>query len=252
MQAVALEVYRRSPQEQERQRCIESLMRGSTSLLDAGAREGYYSQLFADRFRQVIALDLKPLHLRDCDCLAGDLTRLPLRTGSIETVLCTEVLEHIPDLHRACAELSRVASSYIVIGVPYRQDIRIGRVTCHRCGTIGPPWGHVNSFSEEKLARLFPEFRIVDTRYVGRQREGTDPVATWLMDFGGNPWGTYDDTTCCVRCDERPEPPVLRSFIQRAAAVAALRINGLHERLNPARPIWIHMLFERRTQHPRS
>jgi SAM-dependent methyltransferase len=37
-----------------------------------------------------------------------DITRLPLRTGSMDAVLCLHVLEHIPDDRAALAELHRV------------------------------------------------------------------------------------------------------------------------------------------------
>jgi hypothetical protein len=60
-------------------------------------------------------------------------------------VLCAEVLEHIPtaSLSRACSELGRVSKHYVLIGVPYRQDIRVGRTTCWSCRKKNPPWGHI-------------------------------------------------------------------------------------------------------------
>jgi hypothetical protein len=87
-----------------------------------------------------------------------------------------------------------VAKHEIIIGVPFRQDTRIGRTTCLSCGHRNPPWGHVNSFDERRLASLFPRCHIVSKSFVGINRGATNAVAAFLMDLAGNPWETYKRT----------------------------------------------------------
>src|ERR1041385_1987742 len=123
---------------------------------------------------------------------AGDATKLSFADESFDCVFCAEVLEHIPDVRQACRELARVAKYEVVVGVPYRQDIRIGRTTCRTCGKVNPPWGHLHSFDEHRLTRLFPGLRAVSQSIVGSNGEATNGISTMLMDLAGNPWGTYD------------------------------------------------------------
>ncbi len=69
--------------------------------LDLGAQNGPYAAHFPRR----IAVDLQPaagLHVR------ADAHALPFVDGAFECVLCTEVLEHLPEPQRAIDEMYRV------------------------------------------------------------------------------------------------------------------------------------------------
>ncbi len=43
---------------------------------------------------------------------------IPLEDNSVDCVVCTDVLEHLDNLHEAFAELIRISSDYIIISVP--------------------------------------------------------------------------------------------------------------------------------------
>lgn len=43
---------------------------------------------------------------------------LPMPDGSAETVVCTDVLEHLDELHRVFKELLRISRRYVIISVP--------------------------------------------------------------------------------------------------------------------------------------
>jgi SAM-dependent methyltransferase len=223
------------------------LPRGYGSVLDAGARDGYYSTLLADYFTSVIALDINvPPRAGDTVWLKGDLTKLPFSDNCFDVVFCTEVLEHIPALEQACAEIARVVKHAVVIGVPYRQDTRIGRSTCWKCGRSNPPWGHVNSFNEQKLIRLFPNMRVRDRSLIGNNRDGrTSTLAVWLMDMAGNPWGIYDQSEPCLYCGMKLRRPSVRSMGQRLSGAIALQLNRIQSRLATPHANWIHMVFQK-------
>lgn len=234
--------------EMERARAADLMRltpRGYTSVLDAGARDGYFSQLLTEFFRSVTSLDLKKPEVdhERVVCMQGDLTDLPFADKEFDVVFCTEVLEHIPALEKACSEIVRVARHKVVIGVPYRQDIRIGRTTCGHCREVNPPWGHVNSFDESKLETLFRPLRMVDTSYVGTDREGTNALACWLMDLGGNPWGVYDQLELCGHCGNKLAPLEHRSWARRLCSGCALVLNRIQSRLTKPHSSWIHALF---------
>jgi SAM-dependent methyltransferase len=240
--------YRASPNEQKRTWDLLSLtpLKGRTAL-DIGARDGHFSLLLAERFDEVIALDLrKPAitHPRVV-CVQGNAAHLDFADDSIDFVFCAEVLEHIPHaiLTIVCRELERVCKRELLIGVPYRQDLRVGRTTCHSCGGKNPPWGHVNSFDEHRLRRLFRHCVVKSTTFVGKTAEATNPLSMALLDLAGNPYGTYSQEEPCIHCGRSliapPERTLNQKLLTRLGFIAR-RVTGLFAR---SRSNWMHMLF---------
>jgi SAM-dependent methyltransferase len=242
--------YRASPQEEVRTNDLLSLVpRNRSSILDVGARDGHFSRLFTQYFEQVIALDLQQpqWHFPNVTTVAGDVTNLNFPDNSFDCVFCAEVLEHIPSLERACNELLRVARHEIIIGVPYKQDTRLGRTTCGVCGNSNPPWGHVNSFDEAKLLHLFSGARLHRKSFVGTTKDRTNAFATFLMKLGGDPWGTYQQEEPCIHCGAELVAPMNRGILRRVCSAVAGRINARLIASNEARPNWIHLLFTKDT-----
>jgi SAM-dependent methyltransferase len=246
-----LTAYRESPVECERVASLLGLLPPRLpAALDVGARDGHIARLLAERVDAVTALDLEQPAIADARirCVKGDATRLGFADRSFDLVLCAEVLEHIPGalLQAACSELSRVARSYVLIGVPYRQDLRTDRTTCQRCGKTNPPWGHVNSFDEQRLRRLFPACRVERIGYVGTTRERTNFVSALLMQAAGNPYGTYDQAEPCIHCGSALGGPPLRSLGDRLLTRAATSLRRAQRPWVRPRPKWIHVLFSKR------
>lgn len=238
--------YRTSGPEQQRTADLLRLMPASgQQALDIGARDGHFSRLMAERFRQVTALDLSLPQIAHpaIRCVAGNATVLDFPDASFDLVFCAEVLEHIPSpgLEQACREIERVAKQDILIGVPYRQDIRVGRTTCRACGRPNPPWGHVNSFDERRLAALFPHCRVDAVSFIGSNRECTNRLSTLLMDFAGNPYGSYEQDETCIHCGSALQAPAARSLLQRLATRLAFWTRWLTEGFAQPHGNWIHM-----------
>lgn len=94
----------------ERHRLLWTYLDRETDLADGGQTVLYIAPTgrIVERLRsmgnRVITADLA----MDSPDVRGDLTRLPVATGSVDTVLCIHVLEHIPDDCAAIQELYRV------------------------------------------------------------------------------------------------------------------------------------------------
>jgi SAM-dependent methyltransferase len=243
-----LEESRNSPAEIARTRdLVEIVPKNLRTVLDVGARDGHFSHLLTQYFEAVTALDLTMPQFRFDRVLPvrGDVSNLQFPDKQFDVVFCAEVLEHIPALGKASSEISRLARYAIVIGVPYRQGIRVDRTTCNHCGKANPPWGHVNTFDEHKIKSLFPDCLAMKTSLVGSTKEGTNALSSWLMDVAGNPGGVYDQDEPCIYCGKRMSRPVDRSFPQKCVAAVAARINRLQSPLNPRHALWIHTLFRK-------
>ena len=243
-----MQTFRENEQEKARTAdLLQLLPRGRTSVLDIGARDGHFSRLLTEFFDQVTALDLQTpsFHYARVTKVAGDVTNLRFPDSSFDCVFCTEVLEHVPDLDKACREIVRVSRHEIVIGVPLRQDIRLGRTTCQSCGGINPPWGHVNTFDEARLTRLFGGLQLKKKSFVPNSLAATNALAVKLMDLAGNPWGTYDQQEPCIHCGRGLVPPPRRSFWSRVCSGVAVRLNNAQARIVPTQGSWVHLLFSK-------
>lgn len=236
--------------ERERVGDLVGLVPAATrTVLDIGARGGFIARQLADRGFAVTALDLERPLIDDprIECVQGDATRLAYGDRSFDLVFCAEVLEHIaqPALERAACELARVARRHLVIGVPYRQDLRLWRTRCGSCGAVNPPWGHVNSFDEAGLLALFAGWRLCARRFIGIGEPGTNALSVWLMDLAGNPYGTYVQDESCIRCGAALLRPGSRTSWQRVCTRAAVLARAATARFEAPRPNWIHLLLER-------
>ena len=221
----------------------------SQNALDVGARDGHFSRLLEECFRDVTALDLeKPsISHKNIFCVQGDITSLDFNDNSFDLVFCAEVLEHIPShlLEKACFELSRVCKEFLLIGVPYKQDIRVGRTTCYSCGKKNPPWGHVNNFDRRRLTDLFPSLNAVEVSFIGETDVRTNIVSTFLMDLAGNPYGTYTQEEACIRCGKKLKSPPEGNLLQKISARVGSYLASIQKPILKAHPNWIHVLFKK-------
>jgi hypothetical protein len=246
-QSMSLEKYRASSLEQARTEDILRLIPSSGNIaLDMGARDGHFSKLLAEKFNSVVALDLEVPSIKHSRirCVKGDVLSLNFDDAYFDFVFCAEVLEHIPPLalKKACLELARVSKDYLLIGVPYKQDIRVGRTTCYSCGGKNPPWGHVNTFDENRLKQLFPQYGIEKISFVGKSNATTNLLSTFLMDLAGNPYGTYDQDEPCIHCGKKLVPPPNRTLFKKVITKSAFYAKKLSYCTHSN---WIHVLFRK-------
>ncbi len=245
-----LSAYRASPSEQARIASLVALMPETfTTGLDIGARDGYISLRMAERGDRITALDLSvpSISHEKIVCAQGDTTALEFASNTFDVAVCAEVLEHIPSplLERACNEIARVTKRWAIIGVPLNQDTRFGSTRCPSCGKTNPPWGHVNSFSVERLKTLFPSLEARQIQFVGTMKDYTNGLSHALMEYAGHPFGTYSQDEACVYCNAQISYFDNRSFIQRLATRAAHVLTSVQQRFTPARPMWVNILFEK-------
>ncbi|KKS42203.1 MAG: Methyltransferase type 11 [Candidatus Gottesmanbacteria bacterium GW2011_GWB1_43_11] len=88
------------------------------TVLEVGKGNGVVSHALQLLFRQVTTLDIDPELKPD---YVGDVRKLPFKNTSFDTVLCAEVLEHIPfsDVTPALNELKRVTKKHVILTIPH-------------------------------------------------------------------------------------------------------------------------------------
>ncbi|MEW6621222.1 MAG: class I SAM-dependent methyltransferase [bacterium] len=251
-QRMDLIAYRNKEIEKKRTDDLMALIPGDSrkTALDIGAWDGWFSLLLAERFERVTALDLEKPSIAHpkIQCVKGDATNLAFDNDEFDLVFCAEVLEHIPSNHlqKVCSELERVTKKYILIGVPFKQDIRVGRTKCHTCGKRNPSYGHINSFDEHRLKKLFPLCEVKKISFVGLNNKCTNLLSMLLLDLAGNPYGSYQDDEWCLHCGARLKRPLQRNILQKVLTRMAVYIQNIQQYFHRPQPNWIHILFEKR------
>ncbi|MCZ6597177.1 MAG: class I SAM-dependent methyltransferase [Planctomycetota bacterium] len=120
-------------------RSVEALApHASGVLLDVGVAERPYAEMFAPHVERYLGLEYPPTVLdkqpalwRMLDVMKrfidvfGDGNRLPFADASLDTVLCTEVLEHVREPDRFVAEMARVLKpgGRLLLTVPFIQPL---------------------------------------------------------------------------------------------------------------------------------
>lgn len=113
--------------------------------------------------------------------VVGDVRDVPLEGGRYDGVVCSEVLEHIPDFWRVLGEARRILrdGGVLVVSVPHDTLLSLWRplftVQCLWEGWVkGDPYyrawcGHVNAFSPRTVAMYMGAsgFRVVECRSNG-------------------------------------------------------------------------------------
>jgi SAM-dependent methyltransferase len=103
----------------------------------------------------------------------GDIGLLPFPDASIDTVVCQEVLEHLPTVQPAVEELARITKGRCIVTVPHEPFFRFGNLAR---GKNVARWGndveHLQRFTPRRLRlALEPHFGSVTVRR----------VTPWLM-----------------------------------------------------------------------
>lgn len=154
-----------------RARAVSSLVDPlCASLLDVGCGNGFITRQL--KARRVVGLDLSQAALAEFEgeYVCGSADNLPFDDASFDTVVCTELLEHLPQhsFERATREMVRVARRQIVIGVPFRENLFGGMTRCAECGRKYHISLHLRSFHNPKeILHWFDGFALEADLRVG-------------------------------------------------------------------------------------
>jgi SAM-dependent methyltransferase len=140
-----------------------------SAILDVGCGEGVLTEQWAQAIDgRVVGIDLDDPKLRaewerrsrpNLEFRTGLGDSLPYADGEFEAVTAMEVLEHVPDPEAVLAEMSRVASRWLLVSVPREplwRALNMARGAYLR--NLGNTPGHVNHWSKRSFARLLGRY----------------------------------------------------------------------------------------------
>jgi len=131
--------------------------------LDVGAGSG----ALIDRIPQSVGIDLVSRHSM---VIEGSVSEMPFEDGIFDTVMMTDVIEHLPDsvLCDGMKEILRVMKpkGKLIIVAPYREDFHESFVYCPTCGGSFHRWGHLRVINEDWMMMCLNTygFNVVEMR----------------------------------------------------------------------------------------
>ncbi|MGY5876828.1 MAG: oligosaccharide flippase family protein [Candidatus Thorarchaeota archaeon] len=231
---------------QEKMRIAETLQlvpKDIHSVLDVGCFDCRMTRGITNR--RVVGLDI---HIEsgchNIDTILGSITSLPFEKGAFECIIGTEVLEHLEkrDYERAIAEINRVAKKWILISVPFNEDLEEGRIQCEFCGNIFHVWGHKRRYRTITHLDIFSSFKRIACVYIGKRFTGLKSITRILGRTGKS---VLVEQVECSQC---------RSTIRGIEALSLphkmiFQVNNLVKRIkalvNRGDPIWIAVIYRR-------
>jgi ubiquinone/menaquinone biosynthesis C-methylase UbiE len=161
---------------QMRQAVLENCLQGrnlaGTLWLDAGCGTGTLARWLAARGCSVLGVDAAPEMVAAANqSLRSDshsdrlsfvhiktISRLALDDGSLDGILCSSVLEYLPDPSACLTELARVLKprGLLLVSVPNRNSIaRQLQLACHHLGSrFGQSWCKFLDYSRNQYSKV--------------------------------------------------------------------------------------------------
>jgi SAM-dependent methyltransferase len=212
------------------------------TVLDAGCGDGRILNLLSEKYALTgCDLSFKALKFLQFPGIQSSLDYLPFKNKSFDLIICSEVLEHLPEkvLYGTIHEFQRVSAKYILISVPCKQNLNYQRVKCPQCKQCFNGWGHLRSFTEKDLANLMGDKWKI-SKYL-LCRDSQTPYANWLLNIKqklGGGW-YWDNNLLCPHCGYSNFPQPQKNVITRSC-------NLLNRAIIPFLPktFWLVGLFQ--------
>ncbi len=143
------------------------------TVLDVGCGDGALTNPLVERGLEVAGVDISAValgHFRGRG-VVGEVADLPFAADAFDLVLCTEVLEHLPEdvYPAALGELERVARRYLLVTTPNEEYLPARACQCAVCGCVFHRGHHCRTFDQEAHEGLFAGFEALETVPIGRR-----------------------------------------------------------------------------------
>lgn len=134
-------------------------------ILDTGCGGGWLAKALQHRNKHVISMDISdinpikatknapyPTHFG----LVADVFELPLKDQSIDCIIASEIIEHVPDPKRFLESLFAALrpGGKIIVTTPYNEKIQYS--LCIHCNQLTPHNAHLHSFTESSIGKFLP------------------------------------------------------------------------------------------------
>ena len=174
-------------------KCLTGRDLNGTMWLDAGCGTGTLARCLAARGCSVLGVDASAEMIAAAECAARDsnhsdrlsfvrintIARLALDDNLLDGILCSSVLEYVPDPAACLNEFARVLKpgGLLVVSIPNRGSVaRKMQMACHQIGNLlGQTWCGFLDYSRHQYSRNEFEEKLIEAGFLDQT----------LMPFGG-------------------------------------------------------------------
>jgi len=213
------------------------------TILDIGCGDGRITNELSLKYN-ITSMDInyEALKYVNKSKIIASIEQIPFHNNSFDLVLSTEVIEHLPDhlFRRAIIDIERVSKRYIVISVPYKENLYASMTRCNICGKVFHEYMHFQSFTRKRLESIFPSFRIIQSFIFGPREKYDNNFLLFIVRRIGRKWLT-SQMALCPWCGSKDLGNNQGNLISRIAEYLNWRIChrlSFHKR-------WIIVLYER-------
>lgn len=176
------------------------------SVLDIGCGNGIITNMI-DR-ELVLGMDFASVPLKNVkrNAICASIDLLPLKKNKFDLILMTEVLEHLSNqiYTKAIQEINRLKAKYLLISVPFGEDLEVNQCKCGLCGFVFNTSHHYRKFDEHWYAKEFPDYDVQLVKYTTNKIPPNLHIVQ-LKHY----CGVYSDykNASCPKCGGRPISP---------------------------------------------
>lgn len=155
-------------------------------IIELGAGEGYLSRLVAQKFpsSQFLSTDINKTEykarknnlkqLKNVSLKIIDAKKIDYPNNTFDLVICSEVLEHIPNPTKALKEIHRISSKYALLSVPNEPIFHLLNLLRGKyLKTLGNYPEHVNHWSKNSFIKF-----VIKSRFKVKEIKTPFP---WIM-----------------------------------------------------------------------
>lgn len=226
------------------------LSSSSKSILDVGCGNGlflnYLNANHKENFNRICGVERSEIAIKHVktEKYIASIDKLPFNNSEFEIVSCQEVIEHLPsDIYiNSIKELGRVASKYVLISVPYNENLQDHLTQCPYCFTKFNPEYHMRSFTKNNLEQLQPYLnaRLVRVENIFVK----ELMFSNLILFLNGAKNRFPNYTICPMCNYNENSKLQNKFSESTQTNFKNSIKKIWPRIDY--PRWIFGLYEKK------
>lgn len=148
------------------QQILRQIPADADLILDVGCGGAWLASALVPKGKQVISMDISTINpVRAVEIvqapqhsgLVADVYSLPIKPGTIDCIIASEIIEHVkdPELFLACLFNVLKPGGTLIVTTPFNETIQ--QSLCIHCNKLTPHNAHIHSFTREKITSLAPK-----------------------------------------------------------------------------------------------
>lgn len=147
------------------QKIVSLINKKSEFILDVGCGNGWLSRMVQNDQNKVVSLDIALNNVKKAllnkphvnhSGLVADVFHLPFQKDSFDSIIASEIIEHVYDPKKFIACLFDVLKpgGELIITTPYNEQIPL--YLCVHCNKMTPKNAHLHSFNDANIKEIIP------------------------------------------------------------------------------------------------